>query len=153
MVHTVPPSSNDFPTQDQWVRKEFDIPLEVFESDDVRFVFRIRTDEWISKMNKILIDDISIEQSITSSTIEVEKNNEWEIFPNPTSSEITISLNKIGENGNLFVYDINGKLCHSQSLNIKKTKVSLMHLSDGIYFARLVSDELIDTKKIIISNK
>lgn len=71
------------------------------------------------------------------------------VYPNPTSDIVNISLN-----GNLlhtiFLYDSTGKLVLTKYSKENEDKISIQHLSSGIYFLKIINEEnKVDMKKII----
>lgn len=77
--------------------------------------------------------------------------NTFEVFPNPTASEISIRFNSAQKsNFNLEIFDLNGALLHSQSSH-GQVHISLVNLNlkYGIYVLKLESEFNSGTEKLI----
>lgn len=85
------------------------------------------------------------------------ENNEIEnlssIFPNPNNGEFEIAFNE-KFSGQIFIYDINGKLCWKNEFSDQNENisVSVQNLKSGLYFlnARTWDAKVLINKKIII---
>ncbi|NVO01351.1 MAG: T9SS type A sorting domain-containing protein [Bacteroidetes bacterium] len=82
---------------------------------------------------------------------------DMDIFPNPTTDKITISLaNSASEMINIFIYDINGKQVaqleksNSTSGKFHKTYSITNKLSKGTYFVNVLVGEKNSIKKIVV---
>lgn len=81
---------------------------------------------------------------------EVNKNESIFIFPNPASNFITLKLKDPSSIG-LSLTDLTGKLIYSDfANNIDQFRINLMNYANGIYFLNIKTDEVVETKKIII---
>jgi len=74
------------------------------------------------------------------------------IYPNPTNSVFSISTQGLHIQGNIRVYDINGKLVKSIK-PIDVTKISVSDLSSGIYVVRVMIDDRYISKKLILHDR
>ncbi len=75
------------------------------------------------------------------------------IYPNPVQNELSIQI--LSENNiynSIYIYSSEGKLCYVKKLNSNdvELKVNTINWSEGIYLVRLISDEEIYSKPIII---
>ena len=81
---------------------------------------------------------------------------EFSVFPNPKTQQqsLVISLDKnYGANMNLIIYDVTGRLVHTQTLDLSdKNEIVLdnLYFASGIYVVRLSNDNLNSTQKLII---
>ena len=73
-----------------------------------------------------------VDSIIVSTTVSIGElsNFDWSIKPNPGNDIIHFVSN---ENGELRVYDINGKLMKTESISKEKDIVDVSHLDSGIY--------------------
>ncbi len=83
----------------------------------------------------------------------LNNNNIINVFPNPFNKSTEISLDKVYEQVNLEVYDVQGKFvemkCYS---NCNKINYSGNHLNSGLYLFKITLDNnFIDTKRVLIS--
>lgn len=74
------------------------------------------------------------------------------VFPNPSVEKINLVFKKTGER-TIDIYTISGKRVLNKRLNSKEVQIDISHLSDGIYFMKIKQGQLIQTEKIIISNR
>lgn len=76
------------------------------------------------------------------------------IYPNPTSSNVTVTFNAVTYNTNISLFDLTGKEVLSQQLNVSKglnqQNLTLNNLKQGIYFLRITSGTNTSTQKLII---
>ncbi len=72
-----------------------------------------------------------------------------EIYPNPATSVLSLKGNVNGLE--FFLYDAQGKLCLSQSLQVQ-TSIEIGHLSEGIYNAVIRSGQQFVVKKVVIKH-
>ncbi|KGL61907.1 T9SS type A sorting domain-containing protein [Polaribacter sp. Hel1_85] len=80
-----------------------------------------------------------------------ENNHLLKLYPNPVSDIITLDV----EQGNsmeseVTIYNINGQLIRSKTLNQNQTQINVADLAKGIYTLVLVSGERLGVKKFII---
>lgn len=66
----------------------------------------------------------------------VEEKNEWIVYPNPATNEITISTNTSINSKDVLmeVYDLQGKKVMSERRNLNSTKLDIKNLAAGMYF-------------------
>ncbi len=90
------------------------------------------SDFWIVKLYP---DTITPTTNPTASTLGLQ------IFPNPTTNNLTISLNNPITNNiiTVFMYDVFGKQILSQRITTPNTKLQTKNFSSGIYFVKVVS--------------
>tara|TARA_Y100000991_G_scaffold28000_1_gene17761 strand:- start:1076 stop:2116 length:1041 start_codon:yes stop_codon:yes gene_type:complete len=63
---------------------------------------------------------------------------EIKLFPNPTSNDLTISLEDI-DNVNIVVIDIQGKILLQQSDLFDKDRINLSNYQSGVYFVKIMT--------------
>jgi hypothetical protein len=73
--------------------------------------------------------------------------SEISVYPNPATSEITISLPGVGK-AEIALYNTVGQKLRSISVKETQTKISLEGLSEGIYIAEIISGDKRIVKKI-----
>ncbi|WP_430408280.1 reprolysin-like metallopeptidase [Kordia sp.] len=104
------------------------------------------------------INELSIELCTTTTTI-VLSNEEFELenftlYPNPNKGEFSLSFNsQSGENIDVAVHDISGRLVHTKNYNATSTfkeNISLKNVSTGMYLITVTDQEKTVTKKLII---
>lgn len=72
------------------------------------------------------------------------------VFPNPSHGSIQIQSNEFLHDAQLGVYDVNGRLVHSQIVQGNENSLALDMLVSGIYFVRISTDNATYTQKLII---
>lgn len=73
--------------------------------------------------------------------------NDIEIYPNPTTGILTITLEK---NSSFDLFSSQGQLIYSKELTIGKNILDLENIQSGLYFAQLFDNENAQTFKILI---
>ncbi len=101
--------------------------------------------KWNALYNKIYVDQLKVNTSITSGNISTQENT---IYPNPTAGIVNINLPG-NEVENLTVYDIYGKQVYQSQDNSKS--INLEHLSDGVYYLQIQEGNKISTHKVVLN--
>jgi hypothetical protein len=73
----------------------------------------------------------------------------FSIYPNPANTEFTIET-KSNTKQLLQVFDLNGKLVLTQTIQNGKTEIDANELSNGVYNVRLISEEGIGRRRLVI---
>jgi len=79
-------------------------------------------------------------------------NSTFRIFPNPLMDDSQLTV-KFGANitAKIYIYDVTGKLAVTDEIdNVNSKRINTSTLTNGIYFLRLVTDNVTITKKVII---
>jgi hypothetical protein len=87
----------------------------------------------------------SIDLNIVSSTVESD-NVEFEMFPNPASSDNRININTDYNDFTVYVFDINGR----SVMSIKNQKTFTHSLKSGRYTVVIIADNKRSSQKLII---
>jgi predicted DNA-binding protein (UPF0251 family) len=69
------------------------------------------------------------------------------IYPNPVSDKLTIEAQEAI--GNLEIYNLMGTLVYSQTNCAEKVEISTSGLQSGIYFIRLTTDKVSETRRFV----
>jgi extracellular elastinolytic metalloproteinase len=78
------------------------------------------------------------------------KNEEWEIFPNPSQGEVYIRQESEPDGVIMRVYDLNGRVQKSDILQESLKNVDLITLSKGTYIVSLENHGEVKSKRLII---
>jgi hypothetical protein len=81
-----------------------------------------------------------------------QEEAEFILFPNPTNTYVTISLENI--DGGEIIYqiiDATGRMKNSGEITENHTKIDTQALANGLYFVRIHTAKKVQTKKFIIA--
>lgn len=94
----------------------------------------------------------TLENTNENNTPETNSKLELNIFPNPNSGLVTITINNL-ENGNLFITDLSGRILIQKSIINSNSKInySLNDLTSGVYFVIFNSKDGKVCKKMVVS--
>ncbi len=103
---------------------------------------------WIPYVKPTSINNISLENS--------ESSNEFSIFPNPATDELTIKFNAtILEKVEILISDINGKILFNEtrdfSQNENTVKLNTSGIANGIYLIQFNANDKTEAQKLIIN--
>jgi len=84
--------------------------------------------------------------------IEKTSSEKLSIYPNPNSGNFVIVHNQLSNYDNVEIVDITGKTVYKMNLKqgIKQQEINISYLKNGIYFLSLYSNQMKETKKLII---
>ncbi len=77
------------------------------------------------------------------------KRLNFEMFPNPTSDNLTIQLPSGAEEANVEFYDYVGRLALSKKITSSNNKIAVSNLSRGIYILKVISEDKIGSQKFV----
>lgn len=97
-----------------------------------------------------VIQPSSVPQSIKILNISESK---FSVYPNPATDEFYIKLEKEIEEGSLSIYNLNGEMIYSKSVNIiEEIKLDAKDISSGVYIIRIISETWQGVNKIIVTH-
>ncbi|WP_052752907.1 zinc-dependent metalloprotease [Kordia zhangzhouensis] len=104
------------------------------------------------------VNEWSIELCTTTTTVTLGNEEftleNFSLYPNPSKGEFSLSFtSSSGEDINVAVYDIAGRLVHTKDYNATSTfneNISLKNVSAGMYLLTVTDQERTVTKKLII---
>ena len=79
--------------------------------------------------------------------------NKISIYPNPNAGNFTLELSDINDEVNIEIFSLNGQKVYSTELEtfgITKENINLTEMPKGIYFLKIINNNAVDTRKIII---
>ncbi|MEA3446339.1 MAG: T9SS type A sorting domain-containing protein, partial [Bacteroidota bacterium] len=118
-------------------------------------IFGDSVSQYISASN--LMWDFFVQHPLCFATsIDQTENHssEIKIYPNPTTGLVNISTNISNIIKSISVYDIMGETVFFQKISRRENiKIDFEHLVSGIYFIRIITDDCIVTKRIVINKK
>ncbi len=94
-------------------------------------------------------------EAITTSTVEINKNIEIAVSPNPTAADITVNLSVAQPTDmEVSIVDLAGRIISSKSFNAVtelREDFNLNALSNGVYFVHINTVDGVQTKKFVVS--
>lgn len=93
--------------------------------------------------------------SACTSIIVTEINNQqnsiqqYQLFPNPTKGNFTLSLNAIANNTSITIYDVLGNIILHESLQENSTKIDLSDRDKGIYILKIKNETEIKVVRVL----
>jgi hypothetical protein len=88
--------------------------------------------------------------SYFSDIAETVPGNGISVFPNPAHHEFTVTVDNVGKNETIYMYDVFGKQVLSVPVTETSTVIDVRSLSAGVYFMRLTGNNNNSVQKIII---
>lgn len=88
-------------------------------------------------------------QGCLASTDEVSRID-FSVSPNPAKNELNLQLNN-STNSNYEIFNLNGQLVLNGQLNSGNTKLSVSSLSTGTYLLKVLSEEGVGVKRIVVA--
>jgi hypothetical protein len=100
-----------------------------------------------------LLDDVIVEDSLMTHTLNYSSHDNLDVFPNPFSKNTTvkIELNKNNINGVLQIIDVRGNIQKQINIQSDEIVVERENFPDGIYLLKVITDNETYSKKIIIN--
>ncbi len=86
----------------------------------------------------------------STGTFEKQGQLEVEIFPNPATDGINITLGEIIQNAHLVMYDITGKLIFKRNVH-HEDYVSILGIPSGVYILEIQAGNIIRRKKLMVN--
>lgn len=83
----------------------------------------------------------------TAAGIEDQKENSFEVSPNPFQTEMALKF--IENNNSVNIYDMSGKLIYSNSFDVQETSISMENINPGIYTLIITNSKGTFSQKII----
>lgn len=96
---------------------------------------------------KELVGTVGLEEELSQNTI-------LNVYPNPAKDFVNVIFNANANINQISIIDITGKEIIKQQLNLgiglNETTISLNNLNAGVYFLSIISENKIETQKLII---
>ena len=77
------------------------------------------------------------------------KPNTIKVYPNPSSTEITIETSSISSQNHLSIMSLSGQQLFNRQITESKTVIDISNLTSGVYILRLTNDKTVEVAKII----
>lgn len=118
--------------------------------DDASLIDRDEHIVWfIDDLSYCLVDN-EIECNMCMNTLTINDTVEvtYNMYPNPADSSLHVTTK--AENSKFSIYSITGKIILTKDLHQNNNIIDVSSLASGLYITSLISDNQIDTKKLII---
>lgn len=135
--------------QTEWVYEE--INLSDYLGEIINLRFYLESDQAVRE-DGFYFDDFSISYDLDNISSIEENTVSLNIFPNPTSNEISIALPAYEKYGTVEVFDMNGKVVLTQTFegNNNLIKVDVSNLENGFYFVNFAGETIQSTRNKIV---
>ena len=100
---------------------------------------------WSKDANSTYVND---EAECNLLSVDTAEQITFGMYPNPVKNTVYVNANTT--NSEMSIYDITGKVVLNEVLNFGENSIDVSGLSSGVYLARFISDNTIQTKKLII---
>jgi len=88
-----------------------------------------------TKLQMVQVHHNLIEELLS---VDENKTNTLTAYPSPFTTTLNLSFNQL-TNGTLSIFDVNGKLIHSETIsNSNTTTINTLEFTKGVYFYKLV---------------
>lgn len=125
-----------------WINKKINLSPYIGKTINIRFLFTTGS-FWSSDM---AIDDVSI-IDLSTSLDQVEIDNRFNVYPNPSEGLFTIEFNELPQTA-VDIYDLNGRLLKTMRINSNVSNIDLSSYEKGIYILNVHGTKV--HKKLVI---
>jgi len=94
-------------------------------------------------------ESASSSYTFTSSVLGTNNQATMSIFPNPASTQVTISQVPVGATFKMI--DLTGKVIMTAVVNNSTQLLDVSHLSNAMYFIQVENEGVVTTQKVIIN--
>ncbi len=99
--------------------------------------------------NNLYLDNIEISNAVGIGQKKAMENT-FSLFPNPAHGEVTLIYFRKASNARAEVYNMEGKRILTKKIVKGKNYLQLKNRTSGIYFMKVFSDDVTQTKKLIV---
>lgn len=92
---------------------------------------------------------IHVKKTADASIQELEKNNEFMLFPNPAENNIRIHSQKGSSIDKFQIIDVSGRILTDVDLPLSSNNINISNLSKGVYYVIIYSKNNIETKTFV----
>lgn len=124
--------------------------LSIFNGSKFKLRFNLTSDNSV-QLSGTAIDDVFVFNNPPLSNSNFTSDNNFTIYPNPTSDNFTLYLNEtnFSNDTNYKIFDLNGRELISSKINDVETKINLEKFSSGIYLIEVNSVKGKSVKRIV----
>ncbi|MFH1005308.1 MAG: T9SS type A sorting domain-containing protein, partial [Bacteroidota bacterium] len=99
-------------------------------------------------------DDVVVNVTTCPGITNFTITNNLIVYPNPSTGTFIIETSELSVNTALHIYSIDGRLVYTETLNNAQSKqkhtINLSGQPSGVYFLKLMNDESVVVKKLVI---
>ena len=100
---------------------------------------------WSKDANSTFVND---EAECNLLSVDTVEQLVFSMYPNPVKN--TVYVNSNTTNSEMSVYDITGKVMLNKQLELGENTIDVSSLSSGVYLARFITENNVQTKKLIV---
>lgn len=93
----------------------------------------------------------TIKNYLTVGIIENEGDGRIDLYPNPANNKLTINLGNNSKQVEITICDLNGKIIYTTTSTERQVLVNTKEFAEGVYFVKVRTEDLIATKKLVIT--
>ena len=74
------------------------------------------------------------------------------VYPNPANTQATLQINGLNQDAKIVISDIQGRILSQEEISASTTTytINLNNMASGVYYVRIVTDNVISTQKLIV---
>ena len=74
------------------------------------------------------------------------------IYPNPANTQATLQINGLNQDAKVVISDLQGRILSQDAINAGTSRytINLSDMASGVYYIRIVTDNVISTQKLIV---
>jgi hypothetical protein len=115
-------------------------------------VYLVEADVWgnITTNARIMFFDFDDPVPFTSNTTELVNKNHLQVFPNPTTDQLTVKFDYFTpDNTQIQVFDITGRMVHQQTMTRQNHQIQMWDFPSGVYVVSVRSGDEVMTRKVV----
>jgi hypothetical protein len=79
----------------------------------------------------------------------VEEQGQFKLYPNPTTGQFTVELDKMEKGAYITITNVLGELITKKSINSLRTNIDLSNVGRGIYFVKITNGDHQEVKRLV----
>ena len=74
------------------------------------------------------------------------------VYPNPANTQATLQINGLNQDAKIVISDLQGRILSQEEISASTTTytINLNNMASGVYYVRIVTDNVISTQKLIV---
>lgn len=119
---------------------------------NINLTYTIGETNYASSINSTLVLTMGFIQpttTLSTSVINFPAEYSIEVFPNPTTTSLTVRTSVLDKQLEIAIYEMSGKRVFSESITDEVTHINLNHLASGTYTLQIKHEDLFNSYQII----